>query len=180
MRVARHLEDRNDEQDWTPPMVQTRLQPTRGTWLRHQLTLTPHQPWRRHCNSARAARDHHQRADERATLGPDTGRSVEGLAKTSMDYMYMRDRVGKYSENTVNPLYLGAIEHRHGRVLAYQTPNKGFNEEASWLPHGINQSSGQQQFQRGKTTIEHLSRNRHDQITTCNATHEANGSHTSQ
>ena len=51
-----------------------------------------------------------------------------------MDYMYMHERVGGYAENQWDPPYLVAVEHRHGRVWAYQTPNKGPNDDANWLP----------------------------------------------
>ena len=51
----------------------------------------------------------------------------------STDYMYMHDRVGKFSEGKYNPPYLVVVEHKHGRTWAHQTPNKGPHDEAGWL-----------------------------------------------
>ena len=65
---------------------------------------------------------------------PDIDNSVEGPVKISMDYMYMHDRVGRFSEQKWKPPYLVVVEHRHGRVWAYQTMNKGPHEESGWLP----------------------------------------------
>ena len=65
---------------------------------------------------------------------PDTDISVEGPVKISMGYMYMHERVGKYKEDKSNPPYLVVVEHRHGRIWAYQTPNKGPHEESKWSP----------------------------------------------
>lgn len=64
----------------------------------------------------------------------DTGKSTDGPVKISMDYMYLHDRVGRHSETKWNPPYLVVVEHRRGRVWAYQTPNKGPNDDANWLP----------------------------------------------
>ena len=60
VRVARHFEDANDNTGWHPPMINPPQQPTRQEWLRHQLTHTPYAKWCKHCNSARAVRQHHQ------------------------------------------------------------------------------------------------------------------------
>ena len=46
----------------------------------------------------------------------------------------MHDRVGRHEETKWNPLYLVMVEHRHSRVWAYQVPNQGPNDDASWLP----------------------------------------------
>ena len=134
VRVARHFEGPNDKTDWTPPMVKTPLQPTKAEWLRHQLTHTPYAPWCKHCIAARAVRDNHQRADRRAKLVPDIDRSTDGPIKISMDYMYLHERNGRNNDDKWNPPYLVVVEHRHGRMWAYQTPQKGPNDEASWLP----------------------------------------------
>ena len=65
---------------------------------------------------------------------PDTDKDEKGPVKISMDYMFMHDRVGKHKETKWNPPYLVVVEHKHGRVWAYQTPNKGPHDESSWLP----------------------------------------------
>ena len=67
---------------------------------------------------------------------PDT-EIGEGPTKISLDYMYLRDRVGKHRDVQLNPPYLIVIEHRFGRCWAHQVPNKGVNEEATWLPKRI-------------------------------------------
>ena len=95
VRVARHFEDANDNTGWQPPMVNPPQQPTRQEWLRHQLTHTPYAKWCKHCNSARAVRQHHQNMKIRATLVPDIDGSKDGPIKISMDYMYMHERIGK-------------------------------------------------------------------------------------
>ena len=51
-----------------------------------------------------------------------------------MDYMYMHERTGQYKEDKYNPPYLVVVEHKHGRVWVYQTPNKGPHDEVGWLP----------------------------------------------
>ena len=79
-------------------------------------------------------RNNHQRVDIRAKFVPDTDKSTEGPIKISMDYMYLHDRVGKDRDSKWNPPYLVVVEHRHGRIWAYQTLNKGPNDDASWLP----------------------------------------------
>ena len=134
VRMARHFEDNNDGGGWQPPMVASPTQPTKEEWRRHQLTHTPYAAWCRHCNSARVVRANHKNKQIRASLVPDTDRSTEGLVKISMDYMYLHDRVGRYSDVKWNPPYLVVVEHRQGRVWAYQTPNKGPNDESNWLP----------------------------------------------
>ena len=133
VRTARHFEDANGESGWQPPMVKTPLQPTREEWLTRPLIHTPYAPWCKHWNAARAVRANHQRADERAKLVADIDKSIEGPVGISMDSMSMRDRVGTYNGSNWTPPYRAVVEHRHGRVWAYQTPNKGFNEEAEWL-----------------------------------------------
>ena len=137
VRVVRHFEDANDNTGWQPPMVAASLQPIKQEWLRHQLAHTPYARWCRHCSSARAVRNNHQSAAKRARLVPDTDDSVEGPVKISMDYMYMHERIGKYAEPKWSPPYLVVVEHRYGRVWAYQTPNKGPQEESCWLPGNL-------------------------------------------
>ena len=134
VRVARHFEDENDQTKWKTPMIKAPQQPTEDEWMRHQLTHTPFAPWCKHCNSGRAVRANHQRCDKRAKLLPDTDKTINGSVKISMDYMYIRERVGQNKEDKQNPPYLVVVEHRYGRVWAYQTPNKGPHEEAGWLP----------------------------------------------
>lgn len=134
VRLARHFEDRNDNNAWDPPMIKSPPQPTKEEWMRHQLTHTPYASWCRHCISARAIRSNHQRADKRAKLVPDTNRDNTGPTQVSMDYMYMHDRVGKYKDGKWNPPYLIVVEHKYGRTWAYQKPNKGHHDESSWLP----------------------------------------------
>ena len=51
--------------------------------------------------------------------------------------MYMHERVGKFAEHRWNPSYLVVVEHRYGRLWAYQTFNKGPNDEANWLPEEL-------------------------------------------
>ena len=133
-KVTRHFEDNNDRTGWQPPMVKTPAQPTREEWFRHQLIHTPYAPWCRHCCAARAVRNNHQCANRRARLVPDVDTDAHGLVKISMDYMYLHERVGRFKEEKHNPPYLVVVEHKHGRVWAYQTQNKGPNEEACWLP----------------------------------------------
>ena len=133
VRVARHFEDSNDADDWKIPMVKSPLQPTKEEWLQHQLTHTPYAPWCKHCFAARAVRADHKNAKLRARLVPDIDKSENGLVKISMDYMYMHDRVGGYKDDKWNPPYLVVVEHRFGRVWAYQTPNKGPHDQASWV-----------------------------------------------
>lgn len=103
IRVARHFEDKSDETGWKPPMIKTPPQPTHDEWLRHQLTHTSFAPWCKHCNAGRAVRTSHQRADLRAKLVPDTNKETDGPVKTSMDYMYLHDRIEKHSEDRYNP-----------------------------------------------------------------------------
>ena len=79
----------------------------------------------------------HKNAKLRAKLVPDTDESEDGPIKISMDYMYMHERVGQYKEDRWNPPYLVVVEHRFGRVWAYQTPNKGPNDEANWVPEKL-------------------------------------------
>ena len=114
-------------------MVRSPQQPTKEEWLQHQLIHTPYAPWCKHCISARAVRAHHQCARLRAKIVPDTDKSETGPVKISMDYMYMHERIGIYTETKRNPPYLVVVEHRYGRVWAYQTPNKGPNDEACWV-----------------------------------------------
>ena len=137
VRVARHFEDKNEENQWKPPMVKSSPQPTKEEWLQHQLIHTPYAAWCKHCIAARAVRANHQCAKLRAKLVPDTDRSEIGPIKISLDYMYMHERVGQYTESRWNPPYLVVMEHRYGRVWAYQTPNKGPSDEASWVPEKL-------------------------------------------
>ena len=132
-RISRHFEDANDENQWKPPMVKFPLQPAKEEWLQHQLTHTPYAPWCKHCISATAVRAHHQCAELRAKMVPGIDKSETGLVKISMDYMYMHERIGMYAENIRNPPYLVVVEHRYGRIWAYQTPSKGPNDEAYWV-----------------------------------------------
>lgn len=134
VRVARHFEDLNDKNDWAPSMVKTQLQATKEEWPGHQLTHTPYASWCKHCNAARAVRNKHQRASKRARFVPDIDMSTDGLVKVSMDYMYLHERIGRNNNNKWDPPYLVVVEHRHGRLWAYRTPQKGPNDEASWLP----------------------------------------------
>ena len=62
---------------------------------------------------------------------------LEGPIKVSMDYMYLHERTNKYKETKHNPPHLILVEHRHGRCWAYQVPNKGVHDKASWLPRRI-------------------------------------------
>lgn len=78
VKVTRHFEDENDETGWKPPMVKSPTQPTQDEWMRHKLAHTPFAAWCKHCNTGRAVRAHHQRADKRARLVPDTDKSNEG------------------------------------------------------------------------------------------------------
>ena len=137
VRVARHVEDANDNAGWQSPMVKSPPQPIRQEWLQHQLTHTPYAQWCTHCNSARVVRKAHQRADKRIKLVPDIDNSTEGSVKVRMDYMYLHERLGKHAESRHNPLYLVMVEHRHGRVWTYHVPNKGSHEDVSWLPTRI-------------------------------------------
>ena len=61
VRVARQFEDANDNTGWSPPMIRPPPQPTKNEWLQHQLTHTPYAPWCKHCSSARAVRNNHQK-----------------------------------------------------------------------------------------------------------------------
>ena len=64
---------------------------------------------------------------------PDADNSTDGPVTISMDYMHMHERMEQYKEGASNFQYLVVVEHRHGRVWAYQTPNKGPHDEAGWL-----------------------------------------------
>ena len=75
-----------------------------------------------------------EQEDRRAGLVPDTDKSQDGPIKISIDHMYMHERAGRDVESKRDPPYLIVIEHRHGRVWAYQIPNKGHNDETSWFP----------------------------------------------
>ena len=139
LRVARHFEDANANNQWKPPMVRSPQHPTKEEWLQHQLTHTPYAPWCKHCIAARRMRAHHQCAKFRTKIVPDTNGSEIGPVKISMVYMYMHERIGVYTETKRNPLYLVVVEHRYGRVWAYKTPNKGPNDEACWVPEKLTQ-----------------------------------------
>ena len=137
VRVARHFEDANDENKWQPPMIESPPQPTKEEWLQHQLIHTPYAAWCRHCIAARAVRANHQCAKLRAKIVLDTDNNEIGPIKISMDYMYMHERMGQYAESRWNPPYLVVVEHRYGRAWAYQTPNKGPNDEANCVPEKL-------------------------------------------
>ena len=123
--MTRHFEDQNDNTGWQPPMVKTPPQPTHEELFRHQLIHTPYAPWCRHCNAASVVRNHHQCVNKRARLVPDVDKDVDGHVEISMDYMYLRERVGRYKEGKHNPPYFVVVEHRHGRVWVYQIQNRG-------------------------------------------------------
>ena len=133
-KVAEHFEDQNDQQKERTPIIKAPIQPTREQWDIHQITHTPYAPWRPHCVAARAVRRGHPSGQSRAHVVPDTDSSRDGPATISMDYMYMHDRVGKYKDSKFNPPYLVAVEHRYGRVWAYQVQNKGHMDGAHRLP----------------------------------------------
>ena len=59
-----------------------------------------------------------------------------------MDLLFLRDRIGRHVGNTWDRPYLTVVEHRYGRVWAYQAPSKGQNEESSWLPAELVQGWG--------------------------------------
>ena len=67
---------------------------------------------------------------------PDT-ENGEGPTKVSLEYMYLHERVGKYRDLRHNPSYLIMVEHKSGRCWAHQTPNKGINDGAHWVPRRI-------------------------------------------
>ena len=137
VRVARHFGDAHDGDQWKFPMVESPPQPTKEEWLQHQLSHTPYAAWCKHCIAARAVRANHQRAKFRAKIVPDTDESENGFIKISMDYMYMHERIGQLTESRWNPPYLVVVEHRYGRVWAYQTPSKGPNDEVNWVPEKL-------------------------------------------
>ena len=133
-KVAEHFEDTNDRQVEGPPVIKQPGQPTKEQWTQHQATHTPYEAWCPHCVSARAVRRNHPSKKSRAHVVPDTDATNEGPVTISMDNVYLHDRVAKYKESRWNPPYLVVVEHRHGRIWAYQTPSKGPNEDVSWPP----------------------------------------------
>lgn len=72
----------------------------------------------------------------------------------SMDYMYLHDRTGEFSDNKFNPPYLVVVEHRYGRVWAYPVPNKGPHDEAGWLPARFVQDWSDFGFKEVKVQLE--------------------------
>ena len=69
----------------------------------------------------------------------DIDGNAKGPIKISIDYMYLHDRKSQSDETSWNPLYLVAVEHKHGRCWAYQVQNKGAYGAAHWLPKRMTQ-----------------------------------------
>ena len=67
--------------------------------------------------------------------------------------MYLHERIGKDKEVKHNPPHLIVIEHRHGRCWAYQVPNKGVHDRASWLPKRIIQDLDNNGMKDAKTQL---------------------------
>ena len=133
-RFVEHLEGENDQRAKGPPIIKAPGQPTKEQWNQHRATHIPCEAWCPHCVAARAVRRDHPTKKNRAHIIPGIDDSDEGPMTTSMDYMYLHGRVGRYKEEKLNSPYLVAVEHRHGRCWAYQVPNKGHLEGAHWPP----------------------------------------------
>lgn len=118
----------NDEQDLgtrKPPIVLAPPRMTREAWERHQATHTPYLPSCKHCAAARATRRKHPKKRKHLVLVPDVDGQHMGLAKVSMDYMYLNERASGEGDSPGNPPHLVVVDHRHGRIWAHRVPNKG-------------------------------------------------------
>ena len=131
-RVAEYLDDDNAQDAKSPPMVKAPIQPTREEYERHQITHTPYMPWCKHCAAARAVRTQQPKKGRNILIVPDVDKGITGPTKISMDYMYLYDRSDR-SVQANNPHFV-VVEHKYGRVRAYQLPNKGVMGGAHWLP----------------------------------------------
>ena len=65
----------------------------------------------------------------------------------------MRERVGNYTEDKWNPPCLIVVEHRHGRVGAYQAPSKGPNDASWWVPSKLIQDLEDSGFKEARIQL---------------------------
>ena len=136
-RTVEYFDDDNGKEAQPPPMIKAPRQPTREEYERHQATHTPYAAWRIHCATARAVRTQHPSKGRNTIIVPDIDRGIIGPTKISMDSMYLHDRGDHKKNEQANPPNLVVVEHKHGRVWAYQVPNKGIMGGSHRLPRWL-------------------------------------------
>ena len=85
-RVTEHFEDQNEKGREPPPIIKEPVKPTQEEWERHQVSLTPYQPWCPHCIAGRNARRGRPCHGRKGKIVSDT-EGGDGPTNISMDYM---------------------------------------------------------------------------------------------